>query len=87
MVCNPVGFDLTGFVRRLPWVCVTWVYVWLGFVCFDRISFCISCLRGFGFDRCWLGVDCVVAGFCCDCFQFIIGLFFEFLHCVAFGFV
>jgi hypothetical protein len=55
----------------------------LGFVCFDRISFGISCLRGFGFDCCWLGVDCVVAGFGCDCFRFTIGFFLVLsLHCV-----
>jgi len=77
MVCIVGGFDLTGFVIGLPWVCVVWVYVWLGFVCFDRISFGISCLRDFGFDCCWLGVDCVVAGFGCGYFHFTIGLFFS----------
>jgi hypothetical protein len=70
------GLDLTGFVIGLPWVCVVWVNVWLGFVCFDRISFGISCLRGFGFDCCWVDVDCVVAGFGCDYFRFTIGFLF-----------
>ena len=46
MVCIGGGFDLTGF--SLLWICVVWVYVWLSFVCFDRISFGICCLRGFG---------------------------------------
>lgn len=75
LVCIAGGFDLTGFMIGLTWVCVVWVYVWLGFVCFDQIFFGISCLRGLGFDCCWLGVDCVVAAFGCDCFRFTIGLF------------
>lgn len=60
-----------------------------GYVLFVLIGFPFgrSCLRGFGFECCWLGVDCVVAGFGCDCFRFTIGLFFEFFHCIAFGFV
>jgi hypothetical protein len=56
-------------------VVVFWVYVLLGFVCFDRIFFGISCFRGLGFDCCSLGVDCVVAAFGCNCFRCTIALF------------
>lgn len=66
---------------------MAWVYVWLDVVCFDRISFGVSCHRGFGFDCCWLGVDFVVAGFGCDCFRFTIGLFLSSFIALVFGFV
>ena len=46
----------------------------LCFVCFGRISFGISCLRGFGLDCCWLSVDCVVARLGCDWVSSLVGL-------------